>query len=63
MIMTVILQIDRMNYYGICHVEEHERVDLEQVLLDSIRSGIDTNVIQFNNVKCVRMDREPADGE
>jgi hypothetical protein len=63
MIVTVILQIDKMNYFGVCNMEEYERVGVEQSMIDSIRSGVDVNVIQLNNVKCLRMDREPPNEE
>ncbi len=50
-----------MDYIGICEIEERERIDIEQVMMDSLQSGVDTNVLQFNNIKCVGANRNIQD--
>jgi len=59
MFISIILQVDNMSYYGICEISEEQRIDMEQTCIDSASRGIDDNRIVLENVKFVRMDREP----
>jgi|LAHU01.1.fsa_nt_gb hypothetical protein len=59
MLINFVVQIDKMNYWGVCSVEEYERLGIEQAFFDSLRSGVHVNVLQFNNVECLRAEREP----
>jgi len=59
MVIEVVIRIGLMDYYCLCEMEEPERVDIEQAMMDSLYREVDPPVTQFNNLKRIKAIRNP----